>query len=36
MSTQPNHAHKTTSTTAGGICKTTSCPVRDLSSPRVD
>jgi len=21
---------------SGGICKTTSCPVRDLSSPRVD
>jgi len=31
MSTSPNHANKTISTTAGNICETESCPVRDLS-----
>jgi len=36
MSTEPNRAIKTTSTTAGCIREITSCPVHDLSSPRVD
>jgi len=35
MSTEPDHAIKT-STIAGGIRETTSCPVHDLSSTRVD
>ena len=31
MSTWPNHAIKTTSTTAGGIRETARCPVRELA-----